>query len=218
MDRREGRRRRQRAGRESRKNLCLLLAEECRERRAFQQNDIVFEVLHNFVALSQWGNTIFGIMSRLTEGGGDPAVRAALTRTMSGNYDNVNATPYTPIELFVIELFRTISPNRGSISATHDARNRPMAPRRMSASGCVSGATSTSARRRPPRASTPRIGRTRSNASPIGIRVCRQARRSTRGNAVRSALSVVRSTSRPGRSATAAKSGSATAVSARCSV
>ena len=29
---------------------------------------------------------------------------------------------YTPLELFVMELFRTISPNGGSISAIEDAR------------------------------------------------------------------------------------------------
>ncbi len=31
----------------------------------FSKKDVVFECFHNFVALSQWGNTIFGIMSRL---------------------------------------------------------------------------------------------------------------------------------------------------------
>jgi hypothetical protein len=89
----------------------------------FSKKDIVFEVFHNFVALSQWGNTIFGIMSRLAEEGGDPEVRASFTKTMSGDYDNANGAPYTPLELFVMELFRTISPNGGSISAIHDARN-----------------------------------------------------------------------------------------------
>jgi hypothetical protein len=89
----------------------------------FSKKDIVFEVFHNFVALSQWGNTIFGIMSRLSEDGGDTEVRAAFTRTMSGNYDDAAGAPYTPIELFVMELFRTISPNGGSISAIHDARD-----------------------------------------------------------------------------------------------
>ena len=39
----------------------------------FSKKDVVFECFHNFVALSQWGNTIFGIMSRLTEDGGDQA-------------------------------------------------------------------------------------------------------------------------------------------------
>jgi hypothetical protein len=30
----------------------------------FSKKDVVFECFHNFVAFSQWGNTIFGIMSR----------------------------------------------------------------------------------------------------------------------------------------------------------
>jgi hypothetical protein len=89
----------------------------------FGKKDIVFEVFHNFGALSQWGNTIFGIMSRLAEDGGDPAVRAAFSKTMSGDFDNANGAPYTPLELLVMELFRTISPNGGSLSAIHDARN-----------------------------------------------------------------------------------------------
>jgi hypothetical protein len=89
----------------------------------FSKKDIVFEVFHNFVALSQWGNTIFGIMSRFSEVGGDPEVRASFTKTMNGDYDNANGAPYTPLELLVMELFRTISPNGGSISAIEDARN-----------------------------------------------------------------------------------------------
>jgi hypothetical protein len=89
----------------------------------FSKKDIVFECFHNFVALSQWGNTIFGIMSRLAEGSGDPQVQASFRNTMTGAYDNANGAPYTPIELLVMELFRTISPNGGSISTIHDARD-----------------------------------------------------------------------------------------------
>ncbi len=88
----------------------------------FSKKDVVFECFHNFVALSQWGNTIFGIMSRLSQDGGDADVRASFEKTMSGDYDNANGGPYTPLELFVMELFRTISPNGGSISALEDAR------------------------------------------------------------------------------------------------
>jgi hypothetical protein len=87
----------------------------------FAKTDVVFECFHNFVALSQWGNSIFG-MSRLSENGGDPAVRASFQKTMSGNFDNASGAPFTPLELFVMELFRVISPNGGSISAIQDAR------------------------------------------------------------------------------------------------
>jgi cytochrome P450 len=88
----------------------------------FSKKDVVFECFHNFVALSQWGNTIFGIMSRLAEDGGDPAVRASFQKTMSGNFDAAGGAPFTPLELFVMELFRVISPNGGSISVIRDAR------------------------------------------------------------------------------------------------
>lgn len=88
----------------------------------FSKKDIVFECFHNFVALSQWGNTLFGIMTRLSESGGDQSVRDAFKKTMSGDFDNANGAPFTPLELFVMELFRTISPNGGSISAVEDAR------------------------------------------------------------------------------------------------
>ena len=87
----------------------------------FAKKDVVFECFHNFVALSQWGNSIFGTMSRLSEDGGDPAVRASFQKTMSGNFDNASAA-FSPLELFVMELFRVISPNGGSISAIRDAR------------------------------------------------------------------------------------------------
>ncbi len=88
----------------------------------FRKKDIVFECFHNFVALSQWGNTIFGIMSRLSRDGGDPDIRAAFEKTMSANPDAADGAPFTPLEMFVMELFRVISPNGGSISALTDAR------------------------------------------------------------------------------------------------
>jgi hypothetical protein len=90
--------------------------------RHFAKKDVVFECFHNFVALSQWGNSIFGIMSRLSEDGGDPAVQASFQKTMSEDFDNANGAAFSPLELFVMELFRVISPNGGSISAIHDAR------------------------------------------------------------------------------------------------
>ena len=61
-------------------------------------------------------------MSRLSQDGGDADVRASFEKTMGSDYDNANGRPYTPLELFVMELFRTISPNGGSISALEDAR------------------------------------------------------------------------------------------------
>ncbi|TKI05950.1 hypothetical protein [Martelella alba] len=89
----------------------------------FSKQDVVFECFHNFVALSQWGNSLFGIMTRLCENDGDQSVRDSFHKTMSGDFDNANGAAYTPLELFVMELFRTISPNGGSVSSIKDARN-----------------------------------------------------------------------------------------------
>jgi hypothetical protein len=88
----------------------------------FSKHDIVFECFHNFVALSQWGKTLYEIMSRLRKDGGDPDVQASFVKTMTSDYDQANNTPYTPLELFVMELFRTIASNGGSISTINDSR------------------------------------------------------------------------------------------------
>jgi cytochrome P450 len=89
----------------------------------FSKKDMVVECFHNFVALSQWGNTIFGVMSLLSEDRGDQAVRASFQKTMNGNFDTAGGASFSPLELFVMELFRVISPNGGSISTIHDARS-----------------------------------------------------------------------------------------------
>src|ERR1700742_4020191 len=91
----------------------------------FSQKDIVFECFHNFVAFSQWGNTFYNIMLKLSKNAGDPDVRAAFKRTMSGSFDTADGTSFTPLERFVMELFRTISPNGGSISALEETRTPP---------------------------------------------------------------------------------------------
>ena len=88
----------------------------------FSRKDVVFEVFHNFVALSQWGNTMFGITQRLASQGGDPEVRAAFGKAMGDPPPSADGTTFSPLELFVMELFRTISPNGGSLSAVVDAR------------------------------------------------------------------------------------------------
>src|ERR1051325_5174657 len=83
----------------------------------FRREDVVFECFHNFVAFSQWGKTLFLIMSKLRRDG-DPDVRRWLEHTMRGNFGAADqGSPFTPLERFVMELFRTISPNPGSISA-----------------------------------------------------------------------------------------------------
>jgi hypothetical protein len=53
----------------------------------FRREDIVFECFHNFLAFSQWGNTVYNIMALLAAGHGDPAVRSWFARTMAEGPD-----------------------------------------------------------------------------------------------------------------------------------
>ena len=83
----------------------------------FRRKDIVFECFHNFLAFSQWAYTLYSVMARLEPTTGDPAVRAWFARTMEGGPDETDGTAFTRLDRFVMELFRTISPNAGSASA-----------------------------------------------------------------------------------------------------
>ena len=85
----------------------------------------VFEVFHNFVALSQWGNTLYNIMLKLATDTGDPETRDWFKKTMKGSPDDAAGKAFTPLERFVMELFRTITPNGGSISALREVRTPP---------------------------------------------------------------------------------------------
>jgi len=83
----------------------------------FRRKDIVFECFHNFLAFSQWGNMLYNVMARLEPTTGDPAVRSWFARTMEGGPDETDGSAFTRLDRFVMELFRTISPNAGSVSA-----------------------------------------------------------------------------------------------------
>ena len=208
VDRREARGSSRTDARRSRQDHRLVLAQECRRMESISaKKDIVFECFHNFVALSQWGNTIFGIMSRLSKDGGDAEVRASFKKTMSGDYDNANGAPYTPLELFVMELFRTISPNGGSISAIEDARRSFYG---RSPHAVVDANSSDTATSNTPHTSTsfdPRHWINPQQFDPDRYKTCRRATRSTRPNASRSALPGAPSTSRASRSADGRKAG-----------
>jgi cytochrome P450 len=91
----------------------------------FAHKDVVFEVFHNFIALSQWGNTMYNIMLLLAKDSGDPNVREWFAKTMNGTPDDAGGKAFTPLERFVMELFRTITPNGGSISALAETRIPP---------------------------------------------------------------------------------------------
>src|SRR5262245_2714779 len=93
----------------------------------FRHKDVVFECFHNFVAFSQWGNMIYNTMLRLAKDTGDHETRAWFEKTMAGGCDQPDGAAFTPLERFVMELFRTISPNAGSISAVEEVRAPPYA-------------------------------------------------------------------------------------------
>ncbi|HEY9825322.1 MAG TPA: hypothetical protein V6D19_07735 [Stenomitos sp.] len=95
------------------------------EKEDFRRKDVVFECFHNFVALSQWGNTLYNFMSKLSKDTGDTNVQAWFEKTMNSDDEQVNNSPSTRLDWFVMELFRTISPNTGSISAIEEVRTPP---------------------------------------------------------------------------------------------
>ncbi len=82
----------------------------------FRRKDMVFECFHNFLAFSQWGNTLYNIMARLQATKGDPAVRSWFEKTMTSGPDETDNSAFSRLDRFVMELFRTISPNAGSDS------------------------------------------------------------------------------------------------------
>jgi cytochrome P450 len=91
----------------------------------FRHQDVVFECLHNFLAVSQWGSTIYNIMLKLGKNTSDPEARDWFNRTMEGNFDQADGAAFTPLERLVMELFRTISPNGASISALKELATPP---------------------------------------------------------------------------------------------
>ena len=90
----------------------------------FNHKDVVFECFHNFVAFSQWGNSLYNIMAKLGRETGDAQTKEWFTR----RWQATSTTPEGGVpaaRAFVMELFRTISPNGGSISALQETRPPP---------------------------------------------------------------------------------------------
>jgi hypothetical protein len=82
----------------------------------FRRKDIVFECFHNFLAFSQWGTMLYKVMTCLEATHGDPTVRSWFEKTMQSGPDETDNAAFSRLDRFVMELFRTISPNRGSAS------------------------------------------------------------------------------------------------------
>jgi hypothetical protein len=64
--------------------------------------------------------------AELAKDTGDPEAHAWFQKTMEGSPDDAGGKPFTPLERFVMELFRTIVPNGGSISALAEVRTSLM--------------------------------------------------------------------------------------------
>jgi hypothetical protein len=88
----------------------------------FRRKDIVFECFHNFLAFSQWGNMVYQTMTVLEAGHGDPGAKSWFARTMAERPDEADGGTFTLLDRFVMELFRTISPNGGSLSTMRAQR------------------------------------------------------------------------------------------------
>jgi cytochrome P450 len=91
----------------------------------FSRTDAVLEVLHNFMAISQWGNMIYEIILKLAVESGDSEIRLWFKKTMKSDHNDASGDTFTALARFVMELFRTISPNRGSLSALEETGSRP---------------------------------------------------------------------------------------------
>ncbi|MGB3484114.1 MAG: hypothetical protein WBB07_18095 [Mycobacterium sp.] len=83
----------------------------------FNHKDVVFECFHNFVAFSQWGNSLYNVMSMLGRETGDAQAKDWFAKTMADDVKSAPDSAFPPLERLVMELFRTISPNPGSVSA-----------------------------------------------------------------------------------------------------
>ncbi len=95
------------------------------ESEYFNHKDVVFECFHNFVAFSQWGNSLYNVMAKLAADGGDAQARTWFDKTMANNPEVPDGSAFPPLERLAMELFRTISPNGGSISALAENRTPP---------------------------------------------------------------------------------------------
>ncbi|NET44490.1 hypothetical protein [Okeania sp. SIO2B3] len=85
----------------------------------FNQDDIIFECFHNFLAFSQWGNTIYNIIERFINNEANIKTKFE-TMMNAGNSEEPDDKGFSPLDYFVMELFRWISPNSGSISNIKD--------------------------------------------------------------------------------------------------
>ena len=86
---------------------------------AFSNEDITFECFHNYLALSQWGHTIYRIMNllRLDNQTEDALSAKQKFEDVMLQADIKDERGFSPLDYYTFELFRVIVPNGASISA-----------------------------------------------------------------------------------------------------
>ena len=82
----------------------------------------LFSVLPQLRGAEPMGATIYNMMLKLDKNTGDPAVKSWFKKTMENGPDTAASGAFTPLQRFVMELFRTISPNAGSISSLNELK------------------------------------------------------------------------------------------------
>ncbi|MCY7295395.1 hypothetical protein [Alteromonas sp. a30] len=86
---------------------------------AFRDVDITFECFHNYLALSQWGHTIYKMMNLLRDDNTSDKAQSVKTQyqnIMSSDYNATDSSGFSPLDYLALEFFREIVPNGGSIS------------------------------------------------------------------------------------------------------
>jgi cytochrome P450 len=86
----------------------------------FRREDIVSECVHDFFAFNQWGTTTYNVMRKLSTNVGEASCKSWFRKTMQDNGVQADGPAFTPLARFVMELFRTITPNAGSLSRVEE--------------------------------------------------------------------------------------------------
>jgi len=86
---------------------------------AFTNEDITFECFHNYLALSQWGHTIYRTMQLLRRDNQSEDAQLVQQRfeEVMLQADIEDERGFSPLDYYTFELFRIITPNGASISA-----------------------------------------------------------------------------------------------------
>jgi len=84
----------------------------------FETADVTFECFHNFIALSQWGNTFYKFVDLLRTDNTSATAQAVQTKFNEVFSAEVTKDDkgFTDLDYLVLELFRVSLPNGGSIS------------------------------------------------------------------------------------------------------